>query len=167
MRARSSAAVLIALLLTLALAAPAQAAASTSQKVAMATSWTQPTAASQVVWNTARLNQSHWADYAFDWSTDYCSASPDKPLGFDFRISCHRHDFGYRNFKKLSVFPANKPRLDDAFYADLKAVCTTYGVVAKQTCQALAWTYYQAVKTFGSLTVTQAQVDAIGARHAA
>ncbi len=32
-----------------------------------------------------RQNQGAWADYAFDWSTDLCSTSPDQPLGFDFR----------------------------------------------------------------------------------
>ena len=48
--------------------------------------------------------------YGFDWSTDYCSASPDQPLGFDFRLSCWRHDFGYRNYKAVGAFPANKSR---------------------------------------------------------
>jgi hypothetical protein len=166
MRARSAVAALIALL-TLSIAAPAQAVTTNQQKVTVATNWTQPTAASQVTWNNARVDQGKWADYAFDWSTDYCSSSPDQPLGFDFRLSCHRHDFGYRNFKKLNVFPVNKSRVDDAFYVDLKAVCARYKAPAKQTCLALAWTYYQAVVAFGSLTVTQPQVNAIGDRYAA
>ena len=165
MRARYAVAALIALL-TFSIAAPAHA-VTPAQKVTIATSWTQPTAASQTTWNSARLDQPKWAAYAFDWSTDGCSSSPDQPLGFDFRLSCHRHDFGYRNFKKLSVFPANKSRVDNAFYADLKAVCAHYKAPAKQTCLSLAWTYYQAVVAFGSLTVTQAQVNAIGDRHAA
>jgi hypothetical protein len=165
MRARYAVAVLIALL-TLSIAAPAQAVTG-EQKLTVATSWTQPTAVSQTSWNSARLNQANWAQYAFDWSTDYCSDSPDQPLGFDFRLSCYRHDFGYRNFKKLNVFPANKSRVDDAFYVDLKAVCGRYKAPAKQACLSLAWTYYQAVKVFGSITVTQAQVDAIGDRYAA
>jgi phospholipase A2-like protein len=58
------------------------------------------TAASYNAWNSARQNQSAWSAYAFDWSTDYCSSSPDQPLGFDFRIPCWHHDFGYRNYRR-------------------------------------------------------------------
>ncbi|MGW0204222.1 phospholipase A2, partial [Nonomuraea sp. NPDC003201] len=31
---------------------------------------------------------------------------------FDFRMPCRRHDFGYRNYKDVSQFPANKSRID-------------------------------------------------------
>ena len=102
-------------------------------------------------WNSARLNQAAWTEYAFDWSTDYCSTSPDQPLGFDFRLPCRRHDFGYRNYRAIGQFPANKSRIDDAFYFDLRAKCATYNVFVRRACYSLAWTYYQAVQAFGGL----------------
>lgn len=112
-------------------------------------SWTQTSQSSYNAWLSARNNQSAWAEYGFDWSTDLCSSSPDNPLGFPFELSCARHDFGYRNYKAIGEFDANKSRIDDAFYADLQRVCNGYSGASKTACDALAWTYYQAVKTFG------------------
>lgn len=138
----------------LALLAPAAAAraATTADKLSVLSSWTQTTATSTNAWNAARVNRAPWADYNFDWSTDYCSSSPDNPLGYDFTLSCWHHDFGYRNYKAMGQFPANKDRLDNMFYADLKRKCATYSVVLQPPCYSLAWTYYEAVHVFGSLT---------------
>ena len=98
--------------------------------------------------------------YNFNWSTDYCSSSPDNPLGFTFNLGCYRHDFGYRNYKAVGQFSANKSRLDSAFYEDLKRVCATYNSVVRPACYSLAWTYYQAVSIFGSVAaVQQADID--------
>src|SRR5262245_54232456 len=91
---------LAGIVLALTAAAPANA-VTIEQKAAVLSSWTQPTTASTTAWNNARLNQAAWAAYGFDWSTDYCSTSPDQPLGFDFRIPCWHHDFGYRNYKAM------------------------------------------------------------------
>ncbi|MFJ5711321.1 phospholipase [Streptomyces sp. NPDC093105] len=132
----------------IALATPASAAP--ADKPQVLSSWTQTTATSYNAWVTARANQSAWSAYGFDWSTDYCSSSPDNPLGFPFQTACARHDFGYRNYKAAGTFSANKPRLDDAFYADLKRVCARYSGLTRTSCDSTAWTYYQAVKTFGS-----------------
>ena len=148
----------LALLTVLGIAGPA-AAVTRDQKLAVLSSWTQTSASSYNAWNSARLNQAAWAAYAFDWSTDYCSSSPDNPLGFDFRLSCHRHDFGYRNHKAMGVFSANKSRLDSAFYEDMKRKCATYNVFVRPACYSLAWTYYQAVVAFGSVSVKQANLD--------
>jgi hypothetical protein len=60
-----------------------------------------------------------------------------------------RHDFGYRNYKAAGDFDANKPRLDSAFYEDLKRVCDGYSGASGTACDGLAWTYYQAVKALG------------------
>ncbi len=90
-----------------------------------------------------------WSAYAFDWSTDYCSSSPDNPFGFPFATSCARHDFGYRNYKAAGAFDANKSRLDSAFYEDLKRVCAAYSGATKSSCNSTAWTYYQAVNALG------------------
>ena len=140
------------------LAEPA-AAVTIEQKLAVLSSWTQTSAASQNAFLAARANQGAWAAYGFDWSTDYCSSSPDNPLGFDFRLPCARHDFGYRNYKAVGQFPANKSRLDSAFYEDMKRKCATYAAVVRPACDALAWTYYQAVKAFGSVVITRADLD--------
>lgn len=144
--------------LVLGVAGPA-AAVTLEQKLSVLSSWTQTSTSSQNSFLSARSNQSAWAAYGFDWSTDYCSASPDNPLGFDFTQSCARHDFGYRNYKAVGQFSANKARLDSAFYEDLKRKCATYNSAVRPACTALAWTYYQAVKNFGSIVVTQADLD--------
>jgi hypothetical protein len=134
-------------------------AATPADKPAVLSSFTQPTTTSRNAWNAARTNQGAWAAYAFDWSTDYCSDSPDQPLGFDFRLPCWRHDFGYRNYKAIGTFSANKSRLDDMLYFDLRAKCATYNAFVRSSCNGLAWTYYQAVREFGALRINQAQLD--------
>lgn len=147
------------LLIALGVASPA-AAVTSAQKLSVLSSWTQTSATSYNAWNSARLNKAPWAAYNFNWSTDYCSSSPDNPLGFSFNLSCYRHDFGYRNYKAVGRFSANKPRLDSAFYEDLKRVCTRYNSVVRPACYSLAWTYYQAVRVFGSTAaVQQADID--------
>lgn len=128
-------------------AAPATAAPADKEQVL--SSFTQTSAGSYDSWLSAWNDQSAWADYEFDWSTDYCSSSPDNPLGFPFKMSCARHDFGYRNYKEADTFDANKSRLDSAFYEDMKRVCDDYSGSEESTCDATAWTYYQAVKAFG------------------
>jgi hypothetical protein len=148
--------ILVVLLLALAAVAPAGVAYAADSKATVLSRWTQTSAASFTEWNTARLDRAPWASYNFDWSTDYCSSSPDNPLGFTFDISCWRHDFGYRNYKAMGTFAADKSRLDDMFYADLKRVCATYSAATRPACLGLAWTYYQAVKLFGSLAAVKA-----------
>ena len=60
----------------------------------------------------------------------------------------------------MSAFDANKSRLDDSLYFDLKAKCATYNAIVRPACNSLAWTYYQAVKAFGSLAaVDQADIN--------
>jgi hypothetical protein len=135
------------------------AAAAPADKPAVLASFTQTSASSYNAWNAARLNQGSWAAYQFDWSTDYCSSSPDNPLGFAFQLSCYRHDFGYRNYKAIGQFPANKARLDNAFYEDLKRVCATYNSAVRPACLSLAWTYYQAVRLFGAPVVDTADLE--------
>jgi hypothetical protein len=151
---------LVILATTVALLAPAGIANAAASKLEVLSSWTQTTAASYNTWNSARLNQGAWTSYGFDWSTDYCSSSPDNPLGYDFTLSCAHHDFGYRNYKAVGQFPANKDRVDSMFYADLKRKCATYSSILQPPCTALAWTYYQAVHLFGSISaVSPADID--------
>jgi hypothetical protein len=152
--------ILATVLTMLAPASVVNAAVTTATKAGVLAGWTQTTAASFSAWNAARLNRAAWVGYGFDWSTDYCSSSPDEPLGFDFRLSCWHHDFGYRNYKAIGQFPANKSRIDDMFYADLKRLCVTYSTVTRPSCYSLAWTYYEAVNVFGSVSaVAPADID--------
>lgn len=141
-----------------ALALPAQA-VTTEQKLAALSSFSQTSASSQNTWLNARAHQGSWAAYNFDWSTDYCSYSPDNPLGFPFNTSCARHDFNYRNYKAVNRFSANKARIDSAFYSDMNRVCAGYSGATRTACTSLSWTYYQAVKQFGSLTNTEAGIE--------
>ncbi|GAA1737779.1 phospholipase [Luedemannella helvata] len=149
----------LAVILVVVLGFGHSAVAATTDRMAVLSSWTQTSASSYSAWNSARQNQAAWASYAFDWSTDYCSSSPDNPLGFDFRLSCYRHDFGYRNYKAAGQFDANKSRLDSAFYEDLKRKCATYNSLVRPACTSLAWTYYQAVRNFGSVVVRDSDID--------
>jgi Prokaryotic phospholipase A2 len=150
-----------ALLMTLlglgGLAQPAVAAP--ADKPAVLSSFTQTSAASYSTFFAARGNQGAWAAYGFDWSTDKCSSSPDNPLGFPFANSCIRHDFGYRNYKAIGAFPANKARLDTMLFADLERVCARYSGLTRSACDSLAHTYYTAVHLFGSLAVPQSDLD--------
>jgi hypothetical protein len=66
----------------------------------------------------------------------------------------------------MGVFSANKSRLDSAFYADLKRVCTRYNAALKPICDGLAWSYYQAVRAFGKVAVSQAELDKAAAQIA-
>ncbi|MDT0268868.1 phospholipase [Streptomyces sp. DSM 44915] len=125
------------------------AAAAPADKAQVLSSWTQTSASSYNAWASARANQGAWSAYGFNWSTDLCSSSPDNPFGFPFSMSCARHDFGYRNYKAMGTFDANKARLDNAFYQDLLRVCNGYSGATKTTCNGTAWTYYQAVRLFG------------------
>ncbi|NUO96485.1 MAG: phospholipase [Nonomuraea sp.] len=138
--------------------APAAHAVTLEQKLTALAGFTQPTAESAASWQAAWGDRGSWADYAFDWSSDGCSSSPDRPLGFDFRMPCGRHDFGYRNFKAVNEFAANKEHVDDALYYDLKQVCERAGRLSRPTCLGLAWTYYRAVRRFGALVVTDEQI---------
>ncbi|MGA5323286.1 phospholipase [Streptomyces seoulensis] len=138
-----------ALALPAVLVLASDASAAPADKPQVLSSWTQTSAASYNAWLSARGNQGAWAAYGFDWSTDYCSSSPDNPFGFPFQTACARHDFGYRNYKAAGTFSANKSRIDSAFYEDLKRVCNNYSGATKTSCNSTAWTYYHAVDIFG------------------
>ncbi|CAG9977298.1 unnamed protein product [Clonostachys byssicola] len=85
---------------------------------------------------------------SLDWTTDGCTKSPDNPLGFNFLPACHRHDFGYNNYRDQSRFTeSGKKKIDDNFLSDLRYLCESEE--AKFACDALAEVYYAAVRAFG------------------
>ncbi|MFG2879216.1 phospholipase [Streptomyces sp. NPDC048337] len=143
--ASAAAAAVLALAPSAATAAPAV----PGDKPQVLSRWTQTDAASYRAWADARDHRDTWAAYGFDWSTDYCTSSPDNPFGFPFRTACARHDFGYRNHRAAGLFAVAKSRLDEAFHADLRRVCAQYSGGRKASCDSTAWTYYQAARLFG------------------
>ncbi|KAK4442011.1 phospholipase A2 [Podospora aff. communis PSN243] len=83
-----------------------------------------------------------------DWTTDGCTMSPDNPLGFPFTPACHRHDFGYHNYRIQNRFTTSgKQRIDDQFKKDLYYQCSS--VTLSGLCRGLADVYYAAVRAFG------------------
>lgn len=91
-----------------------------------------------------------------DWSSDSCSYSPDEPLGYEFGESCHRHDFGYRNYKEQDRFDENNRRtIDDNFRGDMNDQCGS-----DTTCRGVATVYYQAVRHFGASSSSTAEAVA-------
>ncbi|KAJ6437108.1 Mechanosensitive ion channel protein Msy2 [Purpureocillium lavendulum] len=88
-----------------------------------------------------------------DWSSDNCSKSPDKPAGYNFILSCQRHDFGYRNTKAQKRFTkAMKSRIDDNFKKDLYKYCSQFSGWKSWKgveCRRIADVYYAAVRRFG------------------
>ncbi|AOS62686.1 phospholipase [Actinoalloteichus hymeniacidonis] len=91
-----------------------------------------------------------------DWSSDGCSWSPDEPFGYEFLNSCHRHDFGYRNYKLQGRFTeANRLRIDDNFRDDMYSVCG-----GGWACERTADVYYHAVRNFGGSSASTAEAVA-------
>ncbi|KAL1835437.1 hypothetical protein VTJ49DRAFT_6709 [Mycothermus thermophilus] len=95
-----------------------------------------------------------------DWSSDGCSSSPDNPFGFPFTPACHRHDFGYRNYKAQKRFTdAGKLKVDNQFKTDLYYQCRSTSV--RGVCEALAEVYYAAVRAFGGSTQNKRDDDLV------
>lgn len=85
----------------------------------------------------------------FDWTSDDCTSSPDKPDGLEFQPACQRHDFGYRNTRNQNRFEIMKSAVDLQFKKDLKDICAKKSWLRMKECKAFADLYYFAVKEFG------------------
>ncbi|KEY69297.1 hypothetical protein S7711_01747 [Stachybotrys chartarum IBT 7711] len=93
-----------------------------------------------------------------DWTSDGCTTSPDNPLGFPFVPACHRHDFGYHNYRAQSRFTeSGKLRIDQNFRTDLYNQCATTSL--NSVCRGLADVYYAAVRAFGGDDATPDRRD--------
>ncbi len=97
-------------------------------------------------------------DRWFDWTHDGCSAPLLGSTGraYDFLQPCMRHDFGYRNLKRLERRygtghsywnPVNRRRVDQQFLADMKAHCKGRSWLLRVSCFVSAYTYYAAVRS--------------------
>ena len=103
--------------------------------------------------------QQPYADQ-LDWSSDGCSFSPDQPFGYAFLPACHRHDFGYRNYKIQGRFnETTRLNIDNKFRSDMYTICGS-----NWFCRRTADTYYYAVRQFGGLSVSTAQAMELATR---
>jgi len=87
-----------------------------------------------------------------DWTTDGCSAPVVGGEGrsFNFTQACMRHDFGYRNIKRLGLFnELVRTKLDEQFHRDLESSCATQVRTRKIRCLMWSETFYVAVRTTG------------------
>jgi hypothetical protein len=87
-----------------------------------------------------------------DWTTDGCSAPVVGGEGrsFNFTHACVRHDFGYRNIKRLGKFnEIIRTKLDEQFNRDLESSCATQVRTRKIRCLMWAETFYVAVRATG------------------
>ena len=88
-----------------------------------------------------------------DWTTDGCSAPVvgNEGKSFNFTQACVRHDFGYRNIKRLGKFTeAVRETLDQQFHRDLTSSCTNQARTRKIRCFMWAETFYVAVRATGA-----------------
>lgn len=99
----------------------------------------------------AEYRDSEGHDPRMDYSEDGCSVPVIGPSGdiFEFRPACERHDFGYRNAKRLGLFDGYKRRIDAVFAKDLYDRCGEVFFIGKKQCKTFAAAYYSAVRVAG------------------
>lgn len=98
-----------------------------------------------------RYRDSRGRDPRLDWSTDYCSAPilGSRGLGYDFTEACLRHDFAYRNYRRLGLSRRTRARADSVFLGDMRSHCATRSLLMAPRCHQRALQYYAGVRTFG------------------
>jgi hypothetical protein len=97
------------------------------------------------------LKNSTEHDPRMDYSDDGCSApvlGSEKPW-FHFREACERHDFGYRNAKRLGLFHEYKRRIDAIFGRDMVEACEQEAWWQRGPCRETAALYLAGVTFAG------------------
>lgn len=87
-----------------------------------------------------------------DWTTDYCSAPVvgNEGRSFNFRNACIRHDFAYRNYRRLGALDAPmRDAVDDVFHGDLISSCLPKSVSLRLRCLAWAEVFFEVVRVAG------------------
>lgn len=87
-----------------------------------------------------------------DWATDYCSAPivGNEGRSFNFRNACMRHDFAYRNYRRLGILDAPmRDAVDDVFHRDLVESCLPKRVSLRLRCLAWAEAFFETVRVAG------------------
>jgi hypothetical protein len=92
-------------------------------------------------------------DPRLDYSDDGCSAPIVGSSGrsFDFTQACERHDFGYRNSKRLGFFPEAKAAIDRRFLEDMLDHCATRAADLRTRCRGWAYVFFAGVTVFGGV----------------
>jgi hypothetical protein len=89
----------------------------------------------------------------YDWYSEECTKSWDKPLNYNFKPSCRRHDFGLQNYHREGrCNAANKKKIDDNFKKDLYKECSHFKGLSSWRgvlCRNIADKYWAAVRVFG------------------
>jgi hypothetical protein len=90
-------------------------------------------------------------DPRMDYSDDGCSApvTGSRGASYDFTEACERHDFGYRNAKRLGLFDGYKRRIDAVFARDMYSSCEDRFVLYRKHCRFMAAIYYAGVRGAG------------------
>lgn len=87
---------------------------------------------------------------SWDLSTDLCSRVPDRGPSFDFRWACIRHDFAWRNARRLLVDRSHLVRVhrraDRRFLEDMRTHCRARPPRDAVRCQAQALAYFLGVE---------------------
>ncbi len=85
-------------------------------------------------------------------STDLCSFAPDTGPVFDFRFPCIRHDFAWRNLRRLDTrlgggidTRARRLAASRQFLRDMQASCSMRPAFQRPACGAMAHAYFRAV----------------------
>jgi hypothetical protein len=87
-----------------------------------------------------------------DWTTDYCSAPivGNEGRSFNFRNACMRHDFAYRNYRRLGIFDAAaRSAIDAVFHADLVSSCLPKRVSVRLRCLSWAQVFFETIRVVG------------------
>lgn len=99
-----------------------------------------------------RLDSAAARSRPWDVSTDLCSSAPDTGPVFDFRVPCIRHDFAWRNLRRLQSrrggsIDTRARRLEASrqFRRDMEATCVARPLVQRASCRTVAGTYFAAV----------------------
>lgn len=98
-----------------------------------------------------RLDRAAARSRPWDVSTDLCSFAPDSGPVFDFRLPCVRHDFAWRNLRRLGrVTPgvdthARRLAASRQFLRDMQFTCSQRHITHRTACNAVARTYFAAV----------------------
>lgn len=105
-----------------------------------------------IAYAPSRLGRVAARSGTWDLSTDLCSFAPDAGPTFDFRRACIRHDFAWRNLKRLDTqrseridTSARRVRATGLFLADMRVACDARSGVARTTCRTVATSYHRAV----------------------
>jgi hypothetical protein len=87
-----------------------------------------------------------------DFTTDYCSAPVvgNEGRSFNFRHACMRHDFAYRNYRRLGILDAPmRDAVDGVFHRDLVDSCLPKRVSLRLRCLAWAEVFFESVRVAG------------------